>query len=362
MIYMKTPARNGWIDLWRFLASIIIVLFHFGGKGSLRFPSGGLFVEFYFILTGFWACSWLERQPPDGEFLLFHRRYRGPAGLVLKYMSGWYAKVVPYAAFGVTLLYAVGFCQKNFTALQILKFIGQTPFEFLLLQNAGVVRSWAYVMWYLSAAVLFASPLLYLAAARPDLFFSYGVLIGPWLCHGYLLQTAGTLRVNSFGIATPLRVWGGILAGGLAYLFANYIRQLRITDTVRNFLSALEVCLFGGAVFSTMVRAWTKSFADETFVLLVVVSLSLSLSGQTWTSRGLTGRFTSYLSKLSLPIYCSHWGVFTALKPCLGIYDCDVKIWTGLLVVGLLAALQVFLVEHMLSRLKVNFVGLLEKR
>lgn len=221
----SAPARNGWIDVWRFLASIAIALFHFGGKGSLRFPSGGLFVEFYFILTGFWACSWLERQSPDAGFSLFHRRYRGPAGLVLNYMVNWYAKVVPYAAFGVALLYAVGVCQKNFTALQILKFIGQTPFEFLLLQNAGIVRSWAYVLWYLSAVVLFASPLLYLAAANPDLFFSYGVLVGPWLCHGYLLQTAGTLRVNGFGIATPLRVWGGILAGGLTYLLANHIRQ-----------------------------------------------------------------------------------------------------------------------------------------
>ena len=59
---MVKKSRNGYIDLCRFISACCVMWFHFGkapfitlngALGSL--PSGALFVEFFFMLSGYFA-------------------------------------------------------------------------------------------------------------------------------------------------------------------------------------------------------------------------------------------------------------------------------------------------------------------
>ena len=66
---MAKKTRNGYIDLLRFVAACVIMYFHFGSAPFIRldgtpgsFPSGALFVEFFFMLSGYYAISSFQRS------------------------------------------------------------------------------------------------------------------------------------------------------------------------------------------------------------------------------------------------------------------------------------------------------------
>ncbi|HCA56040.1 MAG TPA: hypothetical protein DEO95_11320, partial [Ruminococcaceae bacterium] len=62
---MKSSARNGKIDLLKFLFSIMVIIFHFG-KGLYNydlFTKGYIAVEFFFITSGFLFAKSLAKYP-----------------------------------------------------------------------------------------------------------------------------------------------------------------------------------------------------------------------------------------------------------------------------------------------------------
>ena len=108
-IVRKENQRNGWIDLCRFIAAYGVVWLHFGrapipspfgGWGAVW--GGGLFVEYFFILSGYFAISHIEKQRNAIE--------KDTEVQIGKYILKKYLHFIPYAMIAVIMQYSWILC------------------------------------------------------------------------------------------------------------------------------------------------------------------------------------------------------------------------------------------------------------
>ncbi|MBR5869233.1 MAG: hypothetical protein IKZ21_07280, partial [Clostridia bacterium] len=212
------PGRLNAIELLRFWGACGILMIHFGKfyfENNGYFSKGYLFVEYFFILTGFYMMQKLE----SGSEPL-----STPAFLLGK-IKGFYAPLCVVLC--GHLLYECIYrgCQ---TVGDVVDRLFHFKWEFLMLSTAGFIRSpqihQGHLMgqtWYLSAmiiALVFAYPL-----AR---FYrrAYLNLVAPLsiLCvYSFMVQTFGGLDYGNVYVGVMilavLRGFAGISVGALTY-------------------------------------------------------------------------------------------------------------------------------------------------
>lgn len=297
--------RNVWVDICRLVASLIIMVFHFPIPGSpVSFASGALLVEFFFMLTGYFAISHLRRRDYD-------------TGCIVPYMKGFYLRVLPYVAVGVLLEYA----SEMITAYPdwggMLRKASFLPFELLLLQSTNIYHSAYHVLWYLSITMI-CLPIVMYARKRFDGIWCYLVVMGPLLCYGLVMEVVGTLRVNKDIIDASRRAIGGMLLGGLVLILSDRLRRMELSRGKRFLLLVVEIGTLLVAGFLMTRPELEKTRHDSVTVFLLFCSLTIGLSGQTATSKIPAGRLTPWLAPVSLAIYCLHYGIFDLIKETVG--------------------------------------------
>lgn len=154
----SSGGRVVWIDLWRFIACLAIMNFHFPLLGGVRFHSGGLFVEFFFLLSGYFAIAYMKKAPDK-------------RGGIQGYMKRMYLKILPFVVVGVALVYFKVVVTLLPDGAAIAKRLSLFPFEILLLQCTGLYKSIYYVLWYLSILMI----------CLPIVMYAYKKLSDKWL-------------------------------------------------------------------------------------------------------------------------------------------------------------------------------------
>jgi len=262
---------------------------------SVRLVSGALFVEYFFMLTGYFALSRLRRT---GE---------GTEG-ILPYMGRFYLRVLPFVVVGTGFEYAskllAAYPDWGEMARKALLF----PFEILLLQSTNVYQPVYHVLWYLSV-VLVCLPVVMYAYRRFPNVWCYVAVVGAILCYGYLMQTVGTLRVNRDIVNTCLRAFGGMLSGGVVMILSDRLRSRKVGRGGRIALLAVEIICMVVAVTLMCQTDMERTQYDSVTVLFLLSSLAISLSGQTMTARIPSTKLTGWLASVSLAVYCLHYGV-----------------------------------------------------
>lgn len=293
--------RNAWIDICRLLAGVAIMCFHFPLPDCpVRLVSGALLVEYFFMLTGYFALSRLRRT---GE---------GTEG-ILPYMGRFYLRVLPFVVVGTGLEYASELMASYPDWGGMLHKVLLFPFEVLLLQGTNVYQSLYHVLWYLSVTLVCLPVVMYAYRRLPGV-WRYVTVAGAVLCYGYLMQTVGTLRVNHDIVNTCLRAFGGMLSGGTVMLLSDWLRSRKVGRWGRIALLAGEIlCLVVAGILMCQPDMERTQY-DSVTVLFLLVSLVISLSGQTATSRIPSTRLVSWMASTSLAVYCLHYGVFDLMK------------------------------------------------
>lgn len=348
--------RNGLIDLLRFLASIIIVLTHFGISGSLKFFGGAIFVEFFFLLSGYYGMVFLHDEP----FVI-------PQGSTLEQEIGTYCKkkyfkMFPYVLEGVCLYYVSYWLEYGSSVKDIIKTSAFIPLETALLGLTGASQVHAGVYWYLSGLFIVLPIFMWLSVKVASIFFNYLVVFVPWIMHGYLFYKYGTLRIPTSGFDIFFRVSGDFLFSGLLYLIVRVLKRQRFSRRGKWIMTITAVGSFGAALSLTMRQSLTKSRYEEIFVVLVMLSLALTLSEQLLICNLDIPLFT-ILAKLSLPIYIFHWPIFTILKTLIFQegYTNDFRIAIGLVVTFLVSGLFIVFNEKigttLMTRVKELFLS-----
>lgn len=298
--------RNGAIDFWKFVFSVVILCFHslyFAGEEKYLFADGANMVEFFFLVSGFFMASSVMKHSADGmqepvwkstwQFL-FHK----VKSMCPEYYVAWAVSfVIKQTAGGLLPVH------------KILKHGAECIWELLFLRMAGFNDYNANgATWYISAMLCAMAVLLPFFYKNKD---SFLYLLAPLLgvgITGYLYTASGTLRGNTdwMGLCFRgfLRAAAVLCIGCMCYTACQKLRQVRLTRFARALLSVLET---GGYLFALF---WTYGHGTSrmqfVILLLFAVSVTISFSHQGLLAFAYDNRAVYWLGAFSFPLFLSH--------------------------------------------------------
>lgn len=305
------------LDSWRGVCALIVVIYHFTAKSHLLFlpffRHGWLFVDFFFVLSGFVITHAYQRHldSPRELFSFAIRRF----GRV------WPLHVVVLVPFIMTELLKLFFTSNGFSADHP-PFTGPMSIDALLanlflVQSMGVlsyaswnVPSWSISVEYWTYLVFGLTILASTRAARPrvrsGLLFA-GIFIVSLLV---LVIYAKTFETTvTFGI---FRCLMGFIAGHFAYQLWRRLSSLK-TSTVLEFATVIAVSVFviysAGSGFAYLAPvvfgAAVIVFAHERGALSTLLRTKAFL----------------LLGQLSFSIYMTHWFLHDLFRKMLGVVE-----------------------------------------
>lgn len=325
--------KNGMIEIWRFVAAIMIMLCHlyFGEKGLYPFCETWIFVEFFFILSGYFTAKHFAKR-----FLKDQNRSQklfGKAEAVSfkewgselgRLMHSKVVKLVPLTTLAIVIQYILEYAfRRNEPSFSTGRFWLQLPFDILHVSDFFAEPK-VVPLWYI-CAILWTIPIIWLVLWIPRK--SLRMIISTLAPIGYYVW-AGVFNHRNFPWDF-LRAISGMLLGVLVCEIVGLIKferekkekhvaQAKVSGIL---FTIVEVVLF-------LIPVVTEGFNVENhppnllcfFLMLTISESHLSLSYL------LGGKMCDYLGKLSLPIFVWQWVVGTVIW-------CEDRV-VGYLVVG----------------------------
>lgn len=293
----------------------MIILIHHAGfvspDGTSPLPSGGVIGDAFFMLTGYFACAHIVKMQDKPKAIM---------GYSIRYTLNKLLNVLPFAGAGIliTYLFDVTHIQGGTSIGDMLSRLYTMIVELLLLPMAGIMKTDLITfrnapLWYLSA-ILIALPLvMYIAMKCEDLYKNYLIWFLPLFLQGWMVRT--------FGGAFPWMDYSGIVYSGAVRGFSSMTmgfgiyftvkaltkKCMEISDGKRVMLTMAELLLF--LLMLLNIYRGIGGYDEVATIYVAAGMFVLSLSGLTYTSKLNAGFFT-YLGKLSIPVYCVHWGVY----------------------------------------------------
>ena len=298
------PARNGNVEVLRFLFCMGIVLYH-----AWVDRRGYIGVEFFFMITGFLMAKKVDKQRREGTEM-------PGAELLLK--NSWkevlhrYRSVFPYfmvASVLGTIVNCYAFQwdvqRKIFFNLRLL------PYDFLLLQNFGFpTLSATGVVWYLSA-MMFGVWLLYPIMRRFYKAFMYAAPVISIVLTGIIIENCGTLDAASrllFGWVNTgfLRAISAITLGAFVYFLADKLQKIPFGKNAAMMVTVLE--LLGYACVAEYIFIWKEETVcyDGIIYFIIAASFLLTTSQKSLLYGKFDNRACMFLGKITVPIFFSH--------------------------------------------------------
>ena len=307
--------RNGKIELYRFIFSIYVLLFHYYRylmqpveiEEDFRFGfflHGAMGVEFFFLVSGWlMAASVKKRIEPSADGSVKFDPAKGLAFMKRKYLSLMPKHIVAFIiAFIVFVM-----CKDLSGSSVVTAFINALP-NLLLIQNTGLSFSEPnHVEWYLSSMLIAMAVLYPILYKHYSAFARYvGPLIAVLLC-GYMTYTdeslTGVFVWTGICFKSVLRAIAEITLGFTAYELSSYLASQKYSAAKRWGFTIAEFICFG---LSTLFVASRLPIKYEAICLaLLFIMVTLAFSGVSHGSRILSNKVCFFLGKLSLPIYLS---------------------------------------------------------
>lgn len=303
-----TAKRNGAIDFWKFVFSLVIVSFHtFHYKsinGMQPFISGNSSVEFFFLVSGFLmaqsACRNNTAFSDKGNLgkATFHFMERKIKGLYPEFAVAWiFAFIVMHLA------------KNSFTLTSIVKDLLTGIWELFLLRMSGLAGYRANVVtWYISAMILAMLILYPLLIKYKDTFF---FIIAPCLSIfllGYMYQEFGSLNGGTawqdFYYRGFMRALADLCLGCILWKICQAIKRYQYTKLARILFSAIESC---GYMFC-LIWMFGKHSSEMSFVILMIfaICIPITFSHKALAAPLFDNRLCYFLGKASFSLYIGH--------------------------------------------------------
>ncbi len=368
---IRDNRRNEYIELLRFVLCVMIFIHHSGhvtGGAVTLLPSGGLIGDAFFMLTGYYAVRHIcvrteknkttESSVTPGKDEISGR----PLLYCIKYTLNKLIRLFPYMAFGTVIIYILEYVNDirlkgSVDVVDITSRSKDMLIELLYLPLTGLMGEISALnyrnapMWYLSA-LLIALPVVMYLCIRLGKVFKYILVWAVPVCLQIFMLKAfnGVLPWQQFAGPVSsgyIRGISSLLMGGGIYYVSEYIRNrynagytsgtAATADTAAKqarpdagygwkgnkskafwVFSILEVVLL--IVVFGCVAVGVTGFYELAALYVIEAMFMLSLSGITFLS-GLSFKHAGYLGRLSLPIYCIHWGIYRWVASFFGYLD-----------------------------------------
>ncbi len=315
----KGRQRSQLVELCRFVASVLIVCHHSEMLGHrTHFVAGWVFVEFFFMLTGYFTARHVARRPPS----------QGPFREAVHYTRDKLARVVPFAWTGVALGVVAMLLRANL-ADEWLRMLLSVPYNLLFLQGLPLhlpVVNYDVPLWYLTALMLFLPLLVATMRRMPSAYRRLLCWFVPLVLLGHNLVVVGKLSVWEAGVPKLMRGLADLMLGTLAYTIAEWVRG-RATDR-----AMLLVRLGGVASFAALcaIAGVLGVEGYEASVALVALAFVATLLVVTNERNYVEGRtpyaLCGYLGALSMPLFCLHYPVGQIVQTCVPTLSYEAKL------------------------------------
>lgn len=285
--------RDGKIELMRFYGILTIMCGHLSsiGLGELErpFKSNWIFVEFFFILSGFFAAKHFDSRG-TGKV--------DPASAVT-YTLHKFKRFLPYVIAAVALEYFVKYWSyvQNGEWFSFLKNVEDMPLEMLLLSAANTNGTRLFALWFLSASFL-VFPLVCLVAQLKNKYVKLLIAFYPALLYYlYRLQSIGNHTYPN----QLIRAFCGLMLGILTYCITEYLKGKDFSKRRKAGLSVL----LAGIYILLLIIGYKNWLLTSTYLICFVLTVSLTFSDSTYLP-SCSNRLFLYLGELSMPMYIWH--------------------------------------------------------
>lgn len=286
---------------------MIIVSYHI----SYVFNTGWIFVEFFFMLSGYFAFRHYMSGKEVSE----------PENFPVIYAVKKLLRILPYSAIALITLYIRQVIVNSLSLKDSVRYGLYVLQNLFLMNGTGMVPKYFKVrddmvvkymplpeLWYLTVLIVAIPLMLYLVRCAYKKLGLGLVAVLPFMIYGYMIMKDGSINGwhegMGFYLTLCMRGLAGLLLGGLIYYISEKIKGRRQETSALSgtILLLAEIGAFAGVA---MIATLRESSFEMLSVILFIVSLSITFSGVTVTSK-IHGGFFTVLGKLSLPIYCIH--------------------------------------------------------
>ena len=290
------------LEALRGLAAISVVLYHSNfviRQKNLLFSNSAIFVDFFFILSGFIiAFAYLENIQSGLRFKTFALLRFGRLYPLHLFMLGVWLPYILLKGYAYHVLDMHG-VKDPFVNNNISSFIS----NLLLINSLGVNSSlsWNYPAW--SISVEFFTYIVFFGFMKTlngSFKGSYALAISI-VAYGILYMKSGHSMLRTFDLGM-VRCVGGFFLG----VFIFSVNKALRFDISKNVSSTIEVLVVGIMFFLVLNSNQSKALQLLTFVLFGFVVLVFSLSEKGILSRVLGTKFMVLLGTLSYSIYMVH--------------------------------------------------------
>lgn len=306
---IQLQKRNGAIDFWKFVFSLVIVSFHtfFVTNGNINgmqpFIRGNTSVQFFFLVSGFLmaqsSCKVIESSDRNNlgqnTFIFIKRKIKG---LFPEFAIAW-----------VLAFIVMHLADRTFTTVEIIKDFFNGIWELCLLRMSGLAGYRANtVTWYISAMILAMLILYPLLIKYKDTFF---FIIAPCLSVfllGYMYQTFGSLGRGTtwegFYYRGIMLALADLSLGCILWKICQVIKRYQYSTFARILFSAVELC---GYLFC-LIWMFQKHSDNMHFTLLLIfaVCIPITFSHKAITAPLFDNRLCYFLGKASFSLYIGH--------------------------------------------------------
>lgn len=291
--------KNKLVQLCRFLFCILIVMVHTHGlrpesRTAYPFAGGYIAVEFFLILSGFYAT----------RYVLKNLQEETPAKMAVGYAWKQYKKVFPVSAVCIIAQYLVTLFNDKLS-LQDFPYI---IYEILLVPQSGIYKTFLNLpLWYLSAYFICLPILIYCIKRYSDFFVNIGSILIPLLVYGFICRVNIDLDIWSFTsniwFIGLFRTFAGLCVGVCSYKIFLWLDHTQFTGIGCKIIKTLAVCGF----ISVLLYCYIFSFTYADYFLVFIMMFVLAYINTVNLKNSKLDRACYYLGDLSIYIYCSHW-------------------------------------------------------
>ena len=308
---MKPNARNGKVDLLKFIFSIIVIIYHF--DNAVKYPNGiftkgYIGVEFFFVTSGFLFAKSLSKFNYQKDTLIPNS---------VGFMKKKFLSFFPYHFFFFTATFIYAAINYGWTLKRAFSQLFKSIPDLMMLRMNGISNlPLLGHEWYISAMLIVMFILTPVAIKYRKAFLYY---ICPILCVGllgFLYHQKHDLDFVSqwTGIcqAGILRAAAELSLGGICYAVyeKGYLNKIpkALLLTAELVLYAI-ILLYSVGIFNIF-----KELNDYTILFLAAPAVFISFSDRA-SVRFLNNRFVYFLGKISFPIYLSQIFIRQILAP-----------------------------------------------
>ena len=301
--------KNVFLELLRFFAATIIIGYH----TEFIFDSGWIFVEFFFIISGFFAYRKVLQYKESGEAF---------KDFPVKYTIKKMLRILPYTFMTMVLfvvfelreqlinagISTIGRFLLYFTEnVSLLNATGMIPGEVSLSDTWTMNSMMMPILWYIIVLFVMLPVMMYLVYYLDDRIGLWLYTFLPMFLYGVLIMSTGTIDGFHYEMmiypALCMRALAGLLLGGLVYRVSiAFQRTIKRKKGYTVVFGLIELLIY---VFVTCLASIDEMRNEIIIIACFVIGLGLTLSGATFTSY-VKGKFFTFLGAISLPMYCVH--------------------------------------------------------